>query len=104
MIICIVQGAKWTFMTIKLTNNEHIKRSRLKKDMLAEDPSWTYSLVKLHLAQCPELWIPKRKPITDAQYQKRLKQLKEYWCPAEIIRWTDIINQADLKIKKKELE
>lgn len=87
---------------IKLTHAEEVKRSRLKTKMLAEDPTWTYGQIKLYFAQNPELWIPKKKPITATQYQQRLIDLKEFWCPAEIIQWQAIIESAELEVKKKD--
>ncbi len=89
---------------IKLTKAEQVKRSRIKSDMIAQDPTWTDAEIKLHLANIPEIWVPKRKPITQAQYQKRLNELKNDWCPKEIIRWMSIINADLLELKKKDPE
>lgn len=89
------------YYLIKLTKYEQTQRSRVKKRMLVEDPSWSSADIKLHLAQLPELWVAKKKPITEAEYQRRLKQLKDQWCPKQIIYWKAIIESIELDDKKK---
>ena len=86
---------------IKLTGYEQTQRHRVKRRMLAEDPSWTKADINLHLAQAPELWVAKKRPITDVQYQRRLTLLKDQWCPKKIIYWNKIIALNELKVKKK---
>lgn len=85
---------------IKLTKYEQVRRSIIKKKMRAEDPTWTRADIKLHFAQLPELWVPK-KGRTEIEYQRRLTELKDQWCPKEIIYWNKVINNSLLLIKKK---
>ena len=87
---------------IKLTGYEQTQRYRVKARMLAEDPSWTKADINLHLAQMPELWVAKKKPITEIEYSRRLKLLKDQWCPKKIIYWQGIIAIDELEVKKKD--
>ncbi len=69
--------------------------------MLLKDPTWKKAEIKLHLAQLPELWVPKRKPITEVEYQRHLTELKNQWCPRQILYWKAIIESLELEDKKK---
>lgn len=83
---------------IKLTPSEQVQRSRLKKDMLIKDSSWSKAQIKIYLAEIPELWVTKGGK-TDTEFEKRLQDIKEGWCPSEIVYWNKRIKRDQLKKK-----
>ena len=86
---------------IKLTHSEQVQRSRLKQKILIEDPTWSTTELKIHLAEAPELWVTKGGK-TPTEYDRRLKLIKELWCPKEILKWQRLGKESEKKLKKKD--
>ena len=74
---------KHVLTVTKLTPSEQVQRSRVKRKIINEEPSWSNLEIKLHLAEKPELWVGKSGR-SSIEYGKRLMELQP-WCDHQIV-------------------